>query len=676
MAPKITFHQALFGYDSGHHLLASSLSLSADVKHLLAVATDLSGSSPSSGFEFSYTGIPLAGSKYFALFCTWQAHEMPRPGSVWSQVLFIELGDLAQLEDLGVLRTLFRRPVDQNFELYRHPITFSSHIRSERKLFGNGLIAAPRVLDALYKTPHRSVVILDTEETSAEELIFTLWSQQWPKLRRNFRFSTGSFADRGAPKSAFDLQVAPIMSRRLWQREDQHLVLDLSDKSDQHSDPSSTGGWIQLALQDLVSPGRTGLRDFLIVFGSDIEQPRAAFAKLASIYDSLRTGSNTSWRRSLELIAELFPNATEAIRLKESACEISLEDESELSINHALSTVLFLVTSPEAGPFSNVTVNLEHLVEFLWSHRRQDVLTLLSESMRRPETALAASFAESVARVVHSSDLALIGDRQPELLNLMLRLNPQLAFDEQLWSSSPEVQWRAFEVLDAIRMRPEEWARLIGTMRPGFTAIPARTLVQRANSFALQGIFEWLSKPDNGEWLPTEQWRDALSEAAADQLQTTEFLSPLRLAFCAWLAPPDIARALLRSSRPDIQLLAKQALEELPTWLRSHTAFLLVTLGLTSTEESGVECIVRSFFDVHEQLARGQYSGESWRLLAPCLPDLGFWKEWDRCKKLRKAVRELPDGYRQLVANALLESSQSPEQEKLAIRISKRHLKK
>ena len=96
MRGEFVFHQALFGYDAGHHLIEASLKLSTEIRHFLAVATDLSGSSPALGFETSYTGMPLPGSSYYALFCTWLAPEMPRPGSVWSQVIFIELGDLAK----------------------------------------------------------------------------------------------------------------------------------------------------------------------------------------------------------------------------------------------------------------------------------------------------------------------------------------------------------------------------------------------------------------------------------------------------------------------------------------------------------------------------------------------------------------------------------------------------
>jgi hypothetical protein len=45
-------------------------------------------------------------------------------------------------------------------------------------------------------------------------------------------------------------------------------------------------------------------------------------------------------------------------------------------------------------------------------------------------------------------------------------------------------------------------------------------------------------------------------------------------------------------------------------------------------------------FQVYEALESGNYAWESWQILAPVLPYIGFWREWDRCEKLRRAVRD------------------------------------
>src|SRR5438309_1743147 len=107
---ELKLHQAVFGYDSGHHLLASSLALSSESRRALAVITDASGPWPAAGFDQVITGMPLVKEPYYALFCTWPAPEMPRPGCVWSHVLLIEFANLARIIDLTDLRRFFQRP--------------------------------------------------------------------------------------------------------------------------------------------------------------------------------------------------------------------------------------------------------------------------------------------------------------------------------------------------------------------------------------------------------------------------------------------------------------------------------------------------------------------------------------------------------------------------------------
>jgi hypothetical protein len=86
---------------------------------------------------------------------------------------------------------------------------------------------------------------------------------------------------------------------------------------------------------------------------------------------------------------------------------------------------------------------------------------------------------------------------------------------------------------------------------------------------------------------------------------------------------------------------------------------LLVTLGLRADGAEGVNLVVRGFFPVHKALASDNYSSDSWRLLSPELPHLGFWREWDRCEKLRRAVRNRFSSTLLPMATALLKVAAS-----------------
>ena len=66
-------------------------------------------------------------------------------------------------------------------------------------------------------------------------------------------------------------------------------------------------------------------------------------------------------------------------------------------------------------------------------------------------------------------------------------------------------------------------------------------------------------------------------------------------------------------------------------------AFLL-TVGFQNPGPDAAELVAESFEAVHEAAAENELSETAWLLLEPLLPSLGVWRDWDRCKRLRRAL--------------------------------------
>src|SRR6202000_2132953 len=77
--------------------------------------------------------------------------------------------------------------------------------------------AAAELLGALYGWPKRKE-ISGLEYGFDESLVLSVWMQQWPKLRRGFRFCTFSLGDRSLGSEIFDLQLVSKNVRVLRQR--------------------------------------------------------------------------------------------------------------------------------------------------------------------------------------------------------------------------------------------------------------------------------------------------------------------------------------------------------------------------------------------------------------------------------------------------------------------------
>lgn len=661
---EIKIQQALFGYDGGHQLLAASTRLPIEAKHYLAVATDLSGSVPTSGFDRAYSGMPVPGTEFYALFCTWLAPEMPRPGCVWSHVMLIELADLAQIVDLGELRALFRRPLKVDEQTWRDPLPFIPLHTTASPVKRSQEPECVRFLEMLYSTPQTPAVVEAPSAVIHEELLFAIWSQQWPRLRRSFRFSTGSFADRGRSGPAFDLQVTPTGNLSAWQRSGQTNQSESANPASVVPEPVSRK-WLGVAAQDLFAPDSQGFRSFLHTHGLDVSDPRGAFVRLATAYELVVLQPRGDWAERLRSIGLMFPSQSEALRLKASLLTPQQDWGSDENVEHAWATACFLISASEAAAYTDVSFDHAGLAPLLWKERREEVISLLARQVRQKESPAASSFAKAVANSLQPCDLQFISARQSELIPVMLSHRPALAFDAETWRLPAHIQSQIYDVLDRLRLGQKDWAEILGAMFIAATHISVREVVERAGSLAMNGAFRWLEHGLSQEYLPSQGWREALADPAKKLLTSSEPLSPAPLALCAWCVSSETARHVLSASRQDIQQLAEQPIETLPSPLRVPTACLLMALGLMATDGTGSRLILRSFYFVHDVLAAGNYSSESWRLLSPELPYLGWWRDWDRCEKLRRAVRGWVSKHAKS-GNPLLEAADTPERRELA----------
>lgn len=636
MLDFIKVQQALFGYREGHNLLASSIPLSPHARHFLATSTDSPGSESSEGFEHGFTGIPVPETDYYALFQTWPAPEMPRPGCVWSHVLLVELSTIARIEDLSLLRKLFRRPdfaLQTSFSSYIDELELDQAKLVENKQAAIDRTRARALLDALYGNPAHGIVVLDQTSQPWEEIVFAIWSQQWPRLRRNFSFSTSSLGDRRLAGVKFDLQIAPIRSERLWRRDEfPTQVLNMEIQANKSALPPLEP-WMNFILADLECGEGSQLRNFLFSYGSDVEPPREAFFRLVKSYAILN--KTLDWGERLGAISDLFPGEHEALRLKEMLVSPDSATESE----REWSTAVFLLTSERAKAFAKVSFDHVRLVPDLWQKKRGEVLEIVAQLVRKDENPTSTAFVNAIGKCITPDDLRNIASRYPELIPVFIRQRPELAYDTGTWELPGYVQSQIFEVLEELSLKEDVWAKIMGAMFVAATYVSVDRAVKHSGSFAIQGAYRWLQLPISSTLLPSSAWRYALMDVATNELKNGKTLLPAELALCSWIARPDTVRRALSITRPDVLELADTPLEALPKPLRSYTAFLLVTVGLSCRNIKGVKLIKRGYFLVHEILAGNKASDDEWSLINPELPRIG-WGEWDRCEKLRRATRK------------------------------------
>lgn len=628
MTEQFKVHQALFGYRDGHHLLSTSVGLNPRVRQFLANVTDSSGSESPRGFEAAFTGIPVPETKFYALFCTWPAPEMPRPGCVWSHALLLDFETLANIPDLSILRDLCRRPANPpDFSSYEGTLlaqqgTNTGSVRSEVDK-----LRAELLVSAFYEHSESCIVILDDQSYPWEEIVFALWSQNWPLLRQRFVFSTGSLGDRGAAGIAFDLQIAPLSSERLWKRSGSPRVL-IEFPTRLQSKP----WWVRTILKDFEA-GPTGpLRKFLFSYGDEIQATRVAFIKLIKILAGPEPGEEDDPGSRLAKIASAFPKPDEALRLKHDQLAALSEQTESPDRGHSWAAVYFLLHAKEAVAFNGIPFDFGLHAKFFWEHKRADVLSLLGKVS---ETKRVTDFVDTLASSLTPKDIPAIWHEQPEAVLNILARKPSLATAPQAWNLPIAGQQYLWGKLRATTNDKQTWALVCGAMLSVECCFNERETVELAGTQLTDGLQKWL-KSDYFK-LPSPAWREALSAPLA-HAANERIISASLLALTIWVVPLKLSKLRDGHCR-DIQDLAKQGLKEVPNPLVLPTLFWLTSIGLETSGEDGFALLSRAFFPVYDAVALSKYPGEAWDRLASVLPELPFGLDWDRCRRLRRALR-------------------------------------
>ena len=68
-------------------------------------------------------------------------------------------------------------------------------------------------------------------------------------------------------------------------------------------------------------------------------------------------------------------------------------------------------------------------------------------------------------------------------------------------------------------------------------------------------------------------------------------------------------------------------------------AFLLA-LGFNNPQPRAYELVARAFQIVHDAAEKDELGYDNWRLLNYQVPTISWWRNWDKCERLRRALVE------------------------------------
>jgi hypothetical protein len=607
---RVTLQQTLHGYSEGHRLLASSIDLPARDAKTVLMMSDASGPAATIGEGGYLTGYPLPESGHYALARTWPAPEMPRPGCVWTHTILIDFSDIPALRSAGGLLKLFGRPRGDE-RPYKSELTYPV---SDGEASRNASIdLARRILFAVYCNPMKPIVSAASDVPTRDELVVAIWGQQWPRLRRAFRFCTLSFADRSSGNAVFDLQFLPASGRV---RSAQFKGAIDADRQD-----FVAAEWLDDAVADLKEGANGSLRRFLRAAGSDVGG-RESFAPLATLHAlSLQFASDPSAvERAISILERSISNDQgHAARSLIARAAASAADKLGREGLQFVIRNFDLIEPAEADEAA------ERVGRALWRIDPEAIFGILSDSAR-------SSIAErSIAAMPKPALIEGIASTPMHLIDLV-RLRPDLATETAYWAL-PEASKQ--DLLRIVGARPDIAVSAIDAMIRSGMPLARETRATFSSDAVLRRLIGFIENPDtNSEtvraWLPIlASDADAVASVLVEQsiggFETLETI--------ARAVGPD---AVPNAVGEDPWLTAiRRISSSVPS---PYMASFLMSRAFGRRSLNSAELVQSSFDTVYTAAERGSLPGDAWQLLDHRLQRSFWWPYWDKCIRIRHTV--------------------------------------
>ena len=375
------------------------------------------------------------------------------------------------------------------------------------------------------------------------------------------------------------------------------------------------------------------LREFLFAYGSDVKDARSAFVPLAECFEGSRVDGEDDVAARLVQIGAAFPDPSDALCLKKGYLErAARESSSGQDLDAIWAASYFLLRAQEAPAFDRVSFDFASRARALWQRKRADVVALLDGL---PETERTRSFLSAVAASLVPGELRTLWSEQPAALPRLVACHPALAGHASAWAMPEPGQRALWQAVTSSTTDERMWATICAAMLEAQCNFAQHETVVRAGKSLPDGLLSWLRAGNVS--LPSSAWRDALREPLSKVLQSGDLAPPL-VALAAWTLPPARARSL-SGRRRDVQKLA-QNFSGVPESLLAYSLFWLTAVGLQTSGSEGLKLLVRGFFSVYQAVERSEYPRDAWEVLAPVLPEPFLGLDWDRCLRLRRALRE------------------------------------
>lgn len=631
--------QLLHGYNQGHNLLAGSIVIasSVDMDRMMALSDWSEFENPIDADSSYITAYPLPDSSYYAVAKTWYASEMKRPGCIWTHTLLLGINDLENGFDIRMLMSLFKRPcVDEYDDYCREIIVDNSKIESP--LFDE----APNIpcIGLLYQQliENKEPLIFRIERSSYfyQGLCLILMRHIPAQILKDLSFCTGSAKIRSINGKPINLQ---FLSTNINGSKSLMLNKDLSE--DNH--------WMRPIITS-IQHEKNEIPTLLQLYSSDIKNSLLKFKSLMKIFLLIDETQNSiepkieQLRNIISIIVAGFPQINEGLKLKKRFLQ---KDMTQLFCNE--STFIYeMATTKSVSSFDYSFFNFNVRVESLFNLEKASYVFLL-ENLSNTANLNDAGKAILVnsTKLLSSTDLCDIMHNHWALFMSLISIEFSLLNSEE-WLSLNKPQFKEVLILFESNI-PENykfWKNLFQKILAEQICISIRLAeiikdnIQETEPVILDFLY---SNPDS--ILCESILRKCITNIGTvlAWMKKRTQISYRIIQLIIKIVPPQ-SSIVIRKGSSVWNSFYKYEATTLPL---EYYTYLFVLSYNWQNDANAFLFYRRAFYPIYNALKENTLEYSLWDQIDQFTKPLIFWKEWDKCKKLRNGLidRMKDEGY-------------------------------
>lgn len=620
-------HQMLHGYSQGHNLLAASIILPYEEDmDLLFTQSDWDEYSSPYDNDSSYLTIyPLKKSGYIVVAKSWYAHEMERPGCVWTQSLLVKIDEIEQEFNFEELLDVFRRPERDKYDMYTLPLQVKSEDFRATPLVS--CISAGNVgglLKLLSQKTQGASYRVEMPSIEYQKLVLRLIQYLPTEMLRETSVCSGTLLQRRINGHPFSLQFTPQTDNLL-----------ASSKIDVDDDIFRF--WSESVYDDLRSLFKL-IRLFSKDIGDSNERLKAAISLICLLLQTYQEGKDVKMETILDVILSAFPEKEDGMTVKQNflrqsvtklfcteshfiylLCTIQMEDAFDYDSIDFHGRVLAYKKTEGIDEYVSLLVDLSK-ADYL-NEEGRSLLTNALDGLAKEEVVTLINKDWSLFKsIVTLNNEVLAGDFWLELLP------PQFLSLFAIFQKNVPVSFDA-------------WDRLY------------KKLLTIDTFIADNILSEFVSRIEEYVTIALDQWNE--SKHVPINKIILNLCIKQHSSVIAWLGNQTavndgIRAAVKRSISPNEATVVKMGSatwktfvnDELESYKDADDLVYSYVLAFNWRDYNALGYIKSILPYIYEALSVEKLSYSSWKRIEPFTGSVPFWRSWDNCRKVLVGVKD------------------------------------